>query len=453
MSHPPAPPIDPFARADLGALGAELAARMEEAYRASRPLPAGGEDALPPIPEQGQGMQALPALWRTMVDRSARLASPWMSGHMDTAPHPAAALTQALLAALNNNLLFRELSPFASAAEEQLLDFFRAGLGLDAGWQGLFASGGSLANMNCLFAAAGGFEGVERRERQHLLAPESAHVSVAKAAALLGIPAARVHRIGCDAAGHMDLQALEQRLHALPGDACPIVVSVLGTVVHGAVDDVAATAALCHRYGAWHHVDAVYGGGLCVSTGHRALLRGLDQADSIALGPQKWMYVPRLCALALVRGERRFDRALGTALAYSLGEARHRGRWGLQGSRPADALLLWTVLQVVGTRALGAQVDGSIALARDLHALLGASHRFEPAHAPDLNIQTFRLRGGDAGGARTLRLQQRLVERGRTWFSVSRWKDESLLRAVLLSPGLSPGHLHEMLGDLEQACA
>ncbi|MES2936456.1 MAG: aminotransferase class I/II-fold pyridoxal phosphate-dependent enzyme [Pseudomonadota bacterium] len=442
-----------FASHELGPLGAQLVAQIEQAYRAVRPFPPEEAGALPAIPRQGLGMDALPALWRAMVERSAHLGSPWMSGHMDTAPHPAAALTQALLAALNNNLLFRELSPMASAAEEQLIGFFRDALGLGADWNGLFASGGSLANMNCLFAATGGFAGVERRAQQHILAPESAHVSVAKSAAVLGIPAARVHRIACDAGGHAELPALEDTLRSLPAAAIPIVVSMLGTVIHGAVDRIDAVADICERHRAWHHVDAVYGAGLCASTQHRALLRGLDRADSIALGPQKWMYVPRLCAVAMVRGRQRFDGALGTALPYSLGQSQHRGQWGLQGSRPADALLLWTVLQVVGTEALGAQVDRSIGLAGTLHTRLAGSARLEPAHAPDLNIQTLRLRGGDPDGSRTLRVQQLLAERGKTWLSVSRWKDESLLRAVLLSPALTPQHLEAMVAEVEQACA
>jgi len=54
-------------------------------------------------------------------------------------------------------------------------------------------------------------------------------------------------------------------------------------------------------------------------------------------------------------------------LPYSVTGAAHRGQWGLQGSRRADALTLWTLLQVVGTRALGEQIDSAMALTEAFH--------------------------------------------------------------------------------------
>lgn len=443
---------DPFELDRLGALVPALAIELERAYRVTRPMPAPTGQTLPAIPPEGLGASALPELWRLIVDRSAHLASPWMSGHMDTAPHPAAALTQALVAALNNNLLFRELSPLASEAEERLIEFFTSALELGDGWHGVFASGGSVANLTALFAAVGGYEDVPEREHCHVLVPASAHLSLFKSASVLGIPADRAHRIECDEAGRVDLPHLEATLRLLPRRARSVVVSVLGTTIHGSVDDVAAVGSICERFGAWHHVDAIYGAALCVSIEHRRCLHGLARADSIALGPQKWMYVPRVSALVLVRGEQRFDRALATSLPYSLGSRPHRGRWGLQGSRPADGLVLWTVLQVMGTQQLGRWVDRSIALAREFNARLGQSSQLLPTHHPDLNIQVMRTRTPDSTGARMVAIQERLNDHGRTWLSVSRWRDEALLRAVLLSPSLTSGHVEQMVADVEEAC-
>ena len=145
MARPsPSAPIESVVRlsaAEIHTLGHEIARLVSQVYAEQRPLPRERSD-LPPVPEQGIGVSGLPGLWQMIADQSARLASPWMTGHMDTAPHPAAALTQALVAALNNNLLFRELSPLASAVEEQLLSFFIEKLGLPDGANGVFTSGG-----------------------------------------------------------------------------------------------------------------------------------------------------------------------------------------------------------------------------------------------------------------------------------------------------------------------
>ncbi len=285
----------------ISAVGPALIAEILRAYRSTRPMPGQNEPPLE-IPENGCGLAGMPAIWRTITEQSAHLATPWMSGHMDTAPHPAAALTQGLVAGLNNNLLFRELSPFASQIEEQLIAFFSARLALSEGWQGQFASGGSLANLTALFAAVGGFSPVEDRDRFHLLMPESGHISLSKSAIVLGIGPSRIHKLTCDAAGRIDCDVLRRALGSLSAGARPIVASALGTTIHGSVDDITGITALCRQYGAWHHVDAIYGAALAVSGRFKDFLTGLDDADSIVLGPQKWMYVPRVSAITLIKG-------------------------------------------------------------------------------------------------------------------------------------------------------
>lgn len=434
----------------LPALASDLAREIGRVYEASVPMPTAA-GAIPAIPRTGRGMARLPELWSMIADRSAHLASPWMSGHMDTAPHPAAALTASLVAALNNNLLFRELSPFASDIEEQLIAHFAKALGLGEDWGGLFASGGSIAGLTALFAAVGGYAGGVDRERVHLFLPESCHLSLKKSATVLGLGARRIHTIACDDAGRMDPAALTEALRAIPLKARAIVVSVLGTTIHGSVDDVEAIGAICKRFDAWHHVDAIYGGALAYSKVHRGFLSGLAGADSVAIGPQKWMYVPRVSAICFIRGRDRLEAALGVALPYSLGGQPHRGRFGLQGSRPADAVVLWASLQTMGTDALGAHVDRMIDLAGRFHRLLAGNDLFEPAHVPDLNLQVFRVGGRDETGARLAAIQANPVANQATWMSISRWRDETYLRCVLLSPSLTEAHLEQFLLDVARA--
>ena len=439
-----------FPKDVIEGLSEALSNALQRAYATDRPIP-DGETVLPPIPETASTADQMAALWHLIVDGSAHLASPWMSGHMDTAPHPAAAMTQALVAALNNNLLFRELSPLASQVEESLISYFSTQLGLDARWTGTFASGGSIANLTALFAAMGGYEGVDEREKYHLLIPASGHMSLTKSARVMGLPDARIHKIACDGAGSVDLDALTLTLQGLPATTRPVVVSVLGTTIHGSVDDVAAIGTLCRTYNAWHHVDAIYGAALAFSIQHRHFLAGLTEADSIVLGPQKWMYVPRVSAIVLMRDAETFDQRLGVSIPYSLGDQPHRGTWGIQGSRPADAVVLWSALQAMGTAALGQTVDRSIALTKQFHTLLDQSNTLSPAHKPDLNLQIFQAGGSDRTGERLGAVQKRLTNAGRTWMSVSRWQDETYLRAVLLSPSLTEDHPANFISDIEAA--
>ena len=428
------------------ALAEALIARLRQVYGAERPLPRRVPEAAA-IPDQGLGWDALPGLWDQIIAGGAKLASPWMIGHMDTAPHPAAALTEAVVAALNNNLLFRELSPFASRVEELLIAEFAERLGLSGATQGIFCSGGSLANLTALFAALGGYRETGGRGEALLLMPESGHASLTKAAAILGLQRDNLLKLPVDGAGRLRVEALEK---ALAGSRHPVkvVVAVLGGTVTGAVDDLAAIGALCRRYGAWFHVDAVYGGALAYSKANRHFLNGLETASSITLGPQKWLYVPRLCALTLFPGMNDFDQRLGVEMPYSAGAREHRGKWGLQGSRRADAVTLWALLQVLGRDALAEMIDDSIDLARQFHHMLAAQAQAEALHAPDLNLQVFRFGPPDREGGRILGLQDRLAAAGKAWLSVSHWQGEYVLRAVLLNRGTEAGHLSDLLETL-----
>ncbi len=216
-----------FAALELEPLVDSLAARLEQIYRAGRPMPEREAVTIAAgLPDEGLGIEALPALWEQIAAGGTKLASPWMLGHMDTAPHPAAALTDALVSALNNNLLFRELSPFASAVEERLLADLAALLGLAPGTPGLFCSGGSLANLTGLFAACGGFGEPCDRTRLRLFVARGGHASVLKAAAVLGIAADAVVILEGDDCGRLQADELDDRLGQSPASR-NLVVSVL----------------------------------------------------------------------------------------------------------------------------------------------------------------------------------------------------------------------------------
>lgn len=429
---------------DLAPLVQALSDLIADVSSAKRPIPA----SVPPVaevPQHGRAAEKLPEIWQMIADGAAQLGTPFMSGHMDTAPHPYAALTSALVAALNNNLLFQELSPFASAVEEAMIDHFISCLALGDGWTGTWASGGSIANLTALFAAVGGYARSVNREDVWLFLPESGHTSLSKSAAVLGLAPDQVIKLRCDDAGRMDVAALKTALAAIPASAKPVVTAVLGTTIHGSVDDISAIGEACRERDAWLHVDAIYGGALMYSHVHRRFLRGVEHAQSIVIGPQKWMYVPRVSAAVLIKGRERFDDSLGVAMPYSMSGARHRGYWGVQGSRPADAVVLWALLQMVGTDAMGVQIDTSIALTSEFHALLTASQDVWPAHVPDLNLQVIGTRNPAACA------QRHLEAAGGLWTSLAEWRGQKFLRCVLLSPALEAATLHQFVASLQEA--
>jgi glutamate/tyrosine decarboxylase-like PLP-dependent enzyme len=77
-------------------------------------------------------------------------------------------------------------------------------------------------------------------------------------------------------------------------------------------------------------------------------------------------------------------------------------------------VVLWATLQVMGTRRLGAAIDHSIALTKTFHQRLLQSNLLRPMHAPDLNLQVFRVGSPDANSDSLAQIQQALAETWRT---------------------------------------
>lgn len=458
---PPRPAQNLGARHEPGMddlLTKELADRLlvslERVYDPARPLPLQVPKPAA-IPDEGLGMEGLADLWETLIAGATKLAMPGMMAHMDTITHPAAALTDAVVSALDNNPLFRELAPFASTVEEQMIAAYAARLGLPATTRGLFASGGSLANLTALFAACGGYGALGGRDKVRIFATEAIHTSIERAAAVLGLAQDQLVFLPSDFQGRMEVEALEKELGAHGGSGTQnIVVAVLGNTMFGAVDALEDIARVAEDAGAWLHVDAVYGGGLAFTERYGGFLAGLARANSVSIAPQKWHYVPRLCAMVLFPDAEGFDRRLQSTMPYSAGtvfEHPNRGAWGLQGSRRSDALTLWVTLQVVGARRMAGYVDQTIDAAKVLNRTLTQSDRFRPVHDPDLSIQVFELAGDGSPQAKDKQhtdLHQRLAQAGGPVISLSNWQGRLYLRVVVLNPETGEAEFAQMVQAL-----
>ena len=80
-----------------------------------------------------------------------------------------------------------------------------------------------------------------------------------------------------------------------------LVVGTAGSVDIGAIDDLAGLAEMCRDSGLWFHVDAAFGAMAMLSDRLRPLLRGIEQADSVAFDFHKWMQVPYDAGCIVVR--------------------------------------------------------------------------------------------------------------------------------------------------------
>ncbi|CAM5620580.1 Aspartate aminotransferase family protein OS=Streptomyces rimosus subsp. rimosus (strain ATCC/ DSM 40260 / JCM 4667 / NRRL 2234) OX=1265868 GN=SRIM_008850 PE=3 SV=1 [Streptomyces rimosus subsp. rimosus] len=172
------------------------------------------------------------------------------------------------------------------------------------------------------------------------------------------------------------------------------VVATAGTTDFGSIDPLPEIADLCTQYGTWLHVDAAYGCGLLVSR-RRALLDGIERADSVTVDYHKSFFQPVSSSAVLVR-----DHATLRHVTYHadyLNPARMAERRipnqvdkSIQTTRRFDALKLWLTLRTMGADGIGELFDEVIDRAADAWKLLDDDPRFEVVVEPQLSTLVFR---------------------------------------------------------------
>jgi sulfinoalanine decarboxylase len=403
------------------------------------------------LPEVAPGVEGLApsALLddlQLVMDGAFNPVHPGSMAHLDPPPLTASVAADLICAGLNNNLLAEELSPSLSRLERSLCGWMAARLGLGDQAGGVAASGGSLSNLMALVVA---------RQQRALMGVDQAlvfcsadaHVSIAKALAVMGLPASALRPIAVDGQGALCLDQLADALDQADSAGMPVlaVVATAGTTVRGAVDPLAPIAALCQPRGIWLHVDGAIGAVFGLSSSHQALVPDLGVADSLTVNPQKLLGITKTSSLLLLRQPEALSSCFATGLPYmepSWADA-HGGECGLQGTRPAEVLKLWLGLRQLGLQGIEQLLDGAVSRRVALQDLL-ASLPLELSSGP-LHLLAFTPEGLDAAAAElwSQQTRQRLLER-QLMLSRPLYRGRHHLKAVLGNPYTSSAELQSV---------
>ena len=137
--------------------------------------------------EQGQDLEELFSGLRGVMAGAYRPNHPGALAHLDPPALSVSIAADLISAGLNNNLLAQELSPSLSRLERRLCHWLSTRVGLGANSGGVPASGGSLSNLMALVCARKA-AGLAADPRAVVLTGSAAHVSLSKAAAVMGLP-------------------------------------------------------------------------------------------------------------------------------------------------------------------------------------------------------------------------------------------------------------------------
>ncbi|HEY7006980.1 MAG TPA: aminotransferase class V-fold PLP-dependent enzyme [Sphingomicrobium sp.] len=350
---------------------------------------------------------------------------------------PYSALGDLLAAASNKYSGFASASPGAVRIENACAAWLASVIGYPNEAAGTLTSGGSMANLTAVVAAR---EARDAEGGGAVYVTRFAHYCIDKALHIAGRGRSPKRLIATHDNYRMSVEALEQALEddRRNGVRPWMVVASAGTVDTGAVDPLPEIAELCRRYGAWFHVDGAYGGLFALCDEGRALLKGIEQADSVALDPHKTLFLPYGTGAALVRDGRLLQDAFSASGEYirPLGESE-------VGPSPADlspeltrhfrALRMWLPLQIAGVAAFRAAQAEKLALARYFHARLCELEGFDPGPEAQLSVVAFRYlpKTGDVDEFNE-RLMRHIQQEGRVMMSGTRIDGRYYLRCAIL---------------------
>ncbi|HEV7682147.1 MAG TPA: aspartate aminotransferase family protein [Pyrinomonadaceae bacterium] len=361
------------------------------------------------LPLQGEPLEQLLDDCRTIINNSRHNGHPRFFGYVASPANPPGAFADLIASALNSNVTSWRSGPAATEIERTVVNWLASLIGYSSADQpahGLLLSGGSMANLTALLIAHRAKSapkvasaGLWNSAPMTIYASDQIHMSIPKAADILGLGRAQVRLIPCDDDFRMNVGQLREAIaRDLQSGFIPFcVIGSAGTVNTGAVDPLDEIADLAAEFNLWFHIDGAYGALATLDETRRPLFRGLARADSISLDPHKWLYVPIDSGCLLFRDEARamlafsFDGA-DYIKVHEQNEAEAFAFWnyGPELSRRFRALKIWLTLRYYGVERIARAISEDNALAAYLGEQVEAATDFELLAAPKLSICCFR---------------------------------------------------------------
>ena len=456
-----AAPLEPdaAAREALAGLAIEHAQRflagLEEGPSYAAWTEADAAALAAPFPEVGRDPEAVLAEFDACVARPGiATASGRFTGYIPGGGLFHAALGDFLAAATNKYAGFAPAAPGAVRLENAVANWLAQVIGMPGDAAGVLTSGGSLANLTAIVAAR---EAADPDGDGAVYLTGFAHHCIDKALRIAGRARSPRRVIATDERHRMRADALAAALERDRADGVRpwLIVASAGTVDTGAVDPLPEIVALAAAHGAWLHVDGAYGGLFMLCEEGRAVLGGIEQADSVALDPHKTLFLPYGTGAVVVREGRKLFEAFSASANYieefaATDVGPSPANLSPELTRHFRALRLWLPLQLAGVAAFRAAQSEKMGLARYFHARLSQMPNWDPGPPPELSVVAFRHRAGSAFNDRLL---ARLQQDGRVFLSGTRIAGETWLRCAILSFRTHLAHIDETIDALARTAA
>jgi len=239
-----------------------------------------------------------------------------------------------------------------------------------------------------------------------------------------------------------------------------LVIGNAGDVSTGVVDNLSEIAVICKTHDLWFHIDGAYGIPVAVIPQYKKLFEGIQEADSIALDPHKWLYAALEAGCTLVKNPQHLIDTYSSHPVYynfSINDEEpslNYYEYGLQNSRGFRALKVWMALQQAGKNGYIEMIGEDIALSQLLFEE-AIKHTELEAVTQNLSITTLRyvpsdyIKEGKESETYLNTLNETLLNElqkgGEVFLSNAVVNDKYCLRACIVNFRTSKKDIHEVI--------
>ena len=331
---------------------------------------------------------------------------PKFMAYFNSTSSSAGIFAELLSGAFNTNGMVWKSNPASTELEEVTLDWLRQMIGLPKEFWGIMYDLASSSTMHAIIAARENIDGYSIREkgfgglkdmpRLRLYASEQAHSSIDKGAILAGIGLEGIRKIPVDDNFRMIPSELKKAIKEdrengwLP--FC--VVATVGTTSTTSIDPVKEIVEITKNEDLWLHVDAAHAGIAAIIPEVRSILDGSEDADSLVVNPQKWMFMPIDISVLFTRKKEVFKQAFSIIPEYLKtdedDEVTNFMDYGIQLGRRFRSLKLWFVIRYFGREGLIKILREHLRLAHELKNKIDKDIHFERLAPVPLSTICFR---------------------------------------------------------------
>ncbi len=392
-----------------------------------------------PLSAEGEAPEAVLDLLAAQAPRGAVACnSPRYFGFVIGGATPVSLAADWLVSTWDQNAGIYVISPLVSVLEEVAGEWLLEVFDLPGDCGVGFVTGCQMANLTCLAAARHGVlrrvgwdveaDGLQGAPRINVVASAESHITIDVALRYLGLGTKCIRRITSDAQGRMQADALRALLATLEGPT--IVCAQAGNVNTGAFDPLREIGEICNAHGAWLHIDGAFGlwARASADAATRALVDGVELADSWATDAHKWLNVPYDCGVALVKSRQDHRAAMTTAAAYLVqtqGVERDAVDWVPDFSRRARGVPVYANLRALGRAGIARLVDRLCARARQMAE--GLAKEDGVRILADVVLNQVLVRFGDDDEI-TRQVIAGVQQEGTCWLAGTTWQGRGAMR-------------------------